>query len=844
MITQSIQPPAVEKYTNIALYRDNEDPYIFYYLNNQPRISVDKTTGLPKFNFMIIGIKKSGADGDTQSGHLTMTVDLSLTDTEMKYVIYTVTQYVQNPNFKELVKNDYPKYDFDKTAIKTVEKISNRFTTRFEVKSVGNPRQVVVKPIDFESGTASLSLISSDYEGNFTFETKPSLFGDCYASFIVNFNSQQAQKLYNLLISEQKKGPIVNLMASVRYELSFKTVMPFLATGSIKYESIYEEIHNFCKYNTGSAIKESPKYKYIMYRIPGLKTPIKTNLVACTNGKDLYISKEGLDNYLRNSFNAKEILDISIKNYDQNTNSEQYEQLILNALSSHIADQVCDKLFEKVAPLNPSDIQLSAPDVDMKDSNELNLSYDFSYRLRDRNQISFQDNKGIRIEKYSIGKDFKNPQTSLEVLLNNFNIESLVQTFDSSDAYFKEMVIPVKIDKTNFGGDIAMISVRVIYKDKKGAVKLNQVLNFDEDDPSPKNIKVNLERNDKHELIDTFYYQTRITYRGFDVYEKNVPDNAKWTPIKEARGFGEGIYIPYRDLRNLCVECEAGDVAWDDVIEKLVVEFKYKDAPDKDGATKEMKLTRDNPKDTWNCFMYKDSDTYQYRIHYFYQDGTDDWSQVFEATPTTGKLIVNDKLTGIFRRTFQRTNTTNAVEKIRVFVKCQGKEECSDWLYKDDQWVWERRLKEDGTITYQYKYQYYYANGDDSEYETDWTAPIPMNSESDSQYININLNIDQIKLTIDGSAIDWNKWHRVYLHIKYDDDANNKHYNDENFPPIRLDSSNCVNDINLLLTVVDKSIRPKIYVEYIPIDGPNIISSDVVTANPLVILPHNAPPKE
>jgi len=844
----------VEGYPNIVIYRDHEDPYTFYYLNTRPRVSIDTETKKPVFDYMVIGrdIKREGSEG-VQEGRLVMSVNLALTEDkngkkgELSAVEEKVRSFVQGRPFLADLKKYYPNYDSKMYQTTRVETYRTRWFVKTVMRVENIPRQVNIKPVEFIDGTASINLASSDFAGKFTHETKPTLFGDCNATIAVNLDSQESQILYQIFKPQSKKDDTVNLSATVNYSLKYKTIVPFHATAKIDYTRIYSEFQDL---NHSNAAGNGISKQYRRFRLG--RSGTLTVGYYYSNGKDLYISKEDMDNYLRNSDTAQQNITIKIEDYNGSDN-EKYEQIILDAVSKQLSESVCDKLFEKVQPLSPSDVlsQNNAVSTDGNDSSETdtkkdkkNALSDVAYRLRNDIQTSVSDNYTITIEKNKIVDYEANPNGSLELIVKNDNkaldISSFVRELDASDIYFQEMLVPIKVDNTNFGRDIAMISVRVIYKDKSGNVKLDRVFNFDEDDPDAKTFRVIMNRNDKGELIDKFYYQTRIRYRGFDVYGRDVKEEAKWTKIKEAEGVGEGIYVPYSDMRNLCVNCEAGDVAWD-VIEKLAVEFKYKDAPDKNGATKLMYLTPDKPTDTWNCYMYNEnSDKFVYRIHYFYQDGTDDWSQNFEGSSTTKNLVVNDKLSGIFTTKFD-INFKKSIERVRVIVRCQGKEEDSGWIYQPDTWTWKARLKEDGRMSYQYKYQYYLVNGDDSMKGIDWTIAQPMNTESNQQVVSIDLRVGQISLIIDGESIDWTKWSRVYLHFRYDDDAHNLHYDDEKIPPLKLSANK--NEDTVVIPVVDESIRPRIFAEYIPVVGDEVITSDEATANKIVILPNNAPPK-
>lgn len=857
MITHFIPGPGiVEGYPNIVIYRDHEDPYTFYYLNTRPRVSIDTETKKPVFDYMVIGrdIKREGSEG-VQEGRLVMSVNLALTEDkngrkgELSAVADKVKSYVEGGTFLADLKKYYPNYDSKMYQTTRVETYRTRWFVKTVTRVENIPRQVNIKPVEFIDGTTSVNLASSDFAGKFTHETKPTLFGDCNATIAVNLDSQESQILYQIFKPQSKKDDQVNLSATVNYSLKYKTIVPFHATAKIDYTRIYSEFQRLKNLHSGMDTKF-----YGRYKLPTEIGDVTESGYVYSNGADLYISKEDLDNFLRNSDTAQQNITIKIEDYNGSDN-EKYEQIILDAVNKQLSESVCDKLFEKAQPLSPSDIKDydvattgSKGSQDSTDAegnkNKRNVVYDVAYKLRSNINTSVSNNYTITIEKNKIVDYEANPNGSLELIVKNDNkaldISSFVRELDASDIYFQEMLVPIKVDNTNFGRDIAMISVRVIYKDKLGNVKLDRVFNFDEDDPDAKTFRVIMNRNDKGELIDKFYYQTRIRYRGFDVYGRDVKEEAKWTKIKEAEGVGEGIYVPYSDMRNLCVNCEAGDVAWD-VIDKLAVEFKYKDAPDKNGATKLMYLTPDKPSDTWNCYMYNEnSDLFTYRIHYFYQDGTDDWSKSFEGSSTTKNLVVNDKLSGIFTTKFD-INFKKSIERVRVIVRCQGKEEDSGWLYQPDTWTWKARLKEDGRMSYQYKYQYYLVNGDDSMKGIDWTISKPMNTESNQQVVSIDLRVGQISLIIDGESIDWNKWSRVYLHFRYDDDANNLHYDDEKIPPLKLSANK--NEDTVVIPVVDESIRPRIFAEYIPISGDDVIASDEATANKIVILPNNAPPK-
>ena len=848
MITNFIPCPGVDGASYISLYHDHQDPYTIYYINNHPRITVNPETKKSVFDYMVIGrgIKKEGSNA-VQEGRLVLSVNLALTDDEMQ----KIENAVRTIDFNSLIAQYYPKYDTSKiippSPLTRIKKPLWRTATI-------NNHNVTIRPVDFTSGKATINLASSDVDGKFTKETKPSLFGDCNATFAANYDAQESQILYQIFKPHEKDDKSVNLSAVIEYELKYDAFMPFIAKARIKYDQIYSVFKN--KRNSHAGLDSKYRGEYILPK--EINNMNRSGRVYC-NGADLYISKEDLYNYLNNNNSITKNIEIEIEGYNKDENNDKYEELIIKSLGDQLADKVCDMMFEHVQPLDPNDIatphdvetgqvENTYTDKDGKthtDSKKKNVAYDIDYRLRNIENIEAHTNYDFTITKNKAVEFEANPNQTLELLLKGVDMNTYVRELDASDIYFQEMVVPVRVDNTNFERDIAIVSVRVIYKDKTGATKMDRVFNFDKDNPDTKTFSVIMSRDDQGKLIDKFYYSTMIRYRGYDVY-RNMSEDQKWTPLKECSGIGSDIYVPYVDMRNLCVECTAGDVAWN-VIQKLDVEFKYRDAPDQYGATKTITLTQQNPIDTWNCFMYKGTSDYTYRIHYFYLDGTDDWSQEYHGNDTTKSLTINDKLTGIFTTNFDLLFKRSDIDKVRVIVKCQGKEEYSPWFDDPDMWQWQIRLKEDREKTYQYKYQYYVV-GNDERQESEWSAPVAMSADTYQQTIELKVSVNRaaiphsMTIDIDGGMIDWKKWFCVILHFKYDDPTNNLHYGDEKIKPIKLKEGQC--ECTVEIPVLDDSIRPRIIAEYVPPTGDVIIPSEEKTANTYVILPAAAPPTQ
>ena len=798
MINHFIPRPNVKDHS-IVMFRDDDDPYVFYYMNNLPRVAIDKDSRKPAFDYMVIGRNiDMVASREVQEGRLVMSVNLALTEKEKAAVEKSVKEFVEKPNFVSDVELYYPNYvTTRKTNVSTVAPRSH-VVSRFTVRVMGESKQVTIQSVEFNSGKASLNLTSSECRGAFVHEAIPTLSGDCDATFVADLDSKESNILYKILKQREENSDKINLGAVVLYEMKFNTVARFNASASINYGLIYQELQKKRKNRTGGGL---------------LKYYIRDDA--------LYTSKESLREYLCDLDKLNEGIKIKF-DLPNGFVDENKKQQLSETLLSQIVDRVIGKLFEKVEPISVGNAE----------------TFRVCYELK-KDEDDFEC-CGVTLNavKKKVVEISVNPNASLEVALSDKNdIDSMVRVFDAGSLYYQELVVPIKVDSTNFGRDIAMVSVRVLYKDKTGAVKKDKIFNFRGENPETKFFEVFMCR-DENGLIDRFYYQTRIQYRGFDVYGRDVREEDKWTKEKETQGVGKGIYVPCSAIRNISVCCEAGDVAWD-AIQKMEVEFEYKSNPDKDGAKKLIVLTEEKTSDVWNCFMYNETDdSYCYRIHYFYQDGSDDWSEELVGSAIVDKITVNDKLSGLFKIKFD-VDINDSIEKIRIIVKYQNKEEEGDWICEDDSWVWQTRLKLDGSKCFQYKYQYYLVNGDDSLQESDWSAPIDMNTECNQQNIVVDVQVNQIKLLVDGYSIDWNVWNKVLIHFRYDDEINNRHYGYNKITPSRLDADN--REANVIIPVADSSVMPIFYAEYISLTGITVRSDEAVANMCIVLLSASLP---
>lgn len=823
MITQFIPAPKVEHHDHIALYRDHEDPFTFYYLNGHPRVQMDPITKRPKFSFILYAraIDKQNSGKEIQGGRLVMVTDLHVTENEMELIKKTVDNYVNNENFDKGNKPFYPNYNF---SIK------------------GQPK---ICPITFIDGKATFNLISADTNDKYITEYKPNLFGNCATTFAANYKAHESQILHDVITEGVKKGGVANMAATVNYEMKYNSIVPFRAHAKVHTGVIFSDFKDLMQKHAGV----DARY-YGEWQFPSDMKGTSNYGRFYSNGVNLYVSKEDLDNYIHSSLTKGNTLELTIDDYDGTGKNKELEDLVINMIKDHVADEVSSKMFDKIDPLDPSLIK-NPHDIDHKMSQKAKDGekttpqklgiYDISYKLKNNFNISSSNDIEITINKNQVRETPCYPSSSLEVVLDNKYNDSLVTEVNASDIYYQKMTIPIKVDVANFEKDILQISVKVKYEAEK--TKREETFTFDSKNSDTQFFEVVMERDKEGKLIDDFIYRTKITYRGYDVYGSGRGDN--YSEPKHQTGYNEPITITYVDIRNLNVQCRAGDVAWD-IIDKLDVEFKYRDAPEKKGATKLMTLTKDNPSDMWNCYMYSGNGYYTYRIHYFYNDGTEDWSEIMESSVTN--LVVNDKLAGKFTKKFD-IQFDKPVSQIRVIVEFQGEEYKSEWFKANGEWDWIVRPKEDKDKKYRYMYEYYLEDEAFSK-TSSWTSYKQMNAEANNSTEKIKLEIkekpkiDSIAtgLIINASKLDWEKWACVYLYVKYDDDANNLHYDEYNLPPIELTQNDSKK--NVPITIKDKSIRPRLFAKYLANSGEVVESDEVTAKDNLIFLPGSVPPKE
>lgn len=796
MITHLIKAPKLTDTTgnidlgHIALFRDHEDPFKFYYLNNTPRLQFDQITKRPVFDYTIFARGINTEEERFQQGHFIMGVDLHLTKEELEAIRKVVDNFANPEQIRKDKEQYYPNYK-------------------------GNCYgKAMICPVNFTKGNVMFYVGASALDGTAMCQAKPNLNGNCNAIFSANYGSYDSQILYECFKPRDKKNEYVASGVTVRYELMYNAVLSLKASVSINQMKIYNLLQDLLHENKGT----DAKY-YGRVNVEHIGT-------VYSNGVNLYVSHEFIDNLTRNSSYNRDFITVKIENLTNNEQNTKYENLVIEALSKRISNEVCSSMFEKVEPLDPNNVR-SPHDVEKSkdnDGNEKKLgNYDVDYKLKNNITISDNSTFNFSIEKNEKVELEHNPQCNLNFILDGVDIKDLVTECDASQLYFQKMAIPITVDAANFEKDILQINVKVKYP--YGKNPREETFTFDSENSNSKIFYVVMARDEAGNLIDKFSYRTKIVYRGYDVYGKQG-DN--YSEPKESKGYNEPIVITYVDIRNLCVNCSAGDVAWDE-ISKIDVEFKYKDAPEKKGGTKLITLTPSNISGQWNCYMYNGNGIYTYRVRYYYQDGSEEWTDVKESTIT--ELAINDNLSGMYMVQFD-VDFQESISRVRVKVRSQGEEDNSGWIKEADEWVWQKRLKEDLPINYSFMYEYYLVN-DSERKSSGWSKEKTWAPKSNIQYESIILEMNDILVELDADGVNWDVWKKVYVYFNY---TINK------MRPVILTESDAVKSINL--AIKDTSIKPTIKAQFVTYNGQDIMSDEIECQDVIIVSSTLEPKKD
>lgn len=795
MITHLIKAPKLTDTTgnidlgHIELFRDHEDPFKFYYLNNTPRLQFDQITKRPVFDYTIFARGINTEEERFQQGHFIMGVDLHLTKEELEAIRKAVDNFANPEQIRKDKEQYYPNYK-------------------------GNCYgKAMICPVNFTKGNVMFYVGASALDGTAMCQAKPNLNGNCNAIFSANYGSYDSEILYKSFKPRDKKNEYVASGVTVRYELMYNAVLSFKASVSINQMKIYNLLQDLLHENKGT----DAKY-YGRVNVEHIGT-------VYSNGVNLYVSHEFIDNLTRNSSYNRDFITVKIENLTNNEQNTKYENLVIEALSKRISNEVCSSMFEKVEPLDPNNVR-SPHDVEKNkdnDGNEKKLgNYDVDYKLKNNITISDNSTFNFSIEKNEKVELEHNPQCNLNFILDGVDIKDLVTECDASQLYFQKMAIPITVDAANFEKDILQINVKVKYP--YGKNPREETFTFDSENSNSKIFYVVMARDEAGNLIDKFSYRTKIVYRGYDVYGKQG-DN--YSEPKESKGYNEPIVITYVDIRNLCVNCSVGNVAWDE-ISKIDVEFKYKDAPEKKGGTKLITLTPSNVSDQWNCYMYNGNGIYTYRVRYYYQDGSEEWTDVKESTIT--ELVINDNLSGMYIVNFD-VDFQKSISRVRVKVRSQGEEDNSGWIKEVDEWVWQKRLKEDLPINYSFMYEYYLVN-DSERKSSEWSKEKTWAPKSNIQYESIKLETNDISVELDADGVNWDVWKKVYVYF---------YYTINKMRPVILTESDAVKSIDL--AIKDTSIKPTIKAQFVTYNGQDIMS-DEIECQEVIIVSSTLEPKK
>ena len=191
MITHLIKAPKLTDTTgnidlgHIELFRDHEDPFKFYYLNNTPRLQFDQITKRPVFDYTIFARGINTEEERFQQGHFIMGVDLHLTKEELEAIRKAVDNFANPEQIRKDKEQYYPNYK-------------------------GNCYgKAMICPVNFTKGNVMFYVGASALDGTAMCQAKPNLNGNCNAIFSANYGSYDSQILYESFKPREKKNEYV-----------------------------------------------------------------------------------------------------------------------------------------------------------------------------------------------------------------------------------------------------------------------------------------------------------------------------------------------------------------------------------------------------------------------------------------------------------------------------------------------------------------------------------------------------------------------------------------------------------------------------------------------------------
>jgi hypothetical protein len=599
---------------DVTIFRDHADPQQFYVIPERPRIATDARTNLPVFAFTLfsrnVDIAYAAAkDGivESQLGQLELTVDLSITDEELKkiqaYCTTMLTEEMSNPS------------SYNKLY---------RVSTTANRANIGYP--------SWQEGTCKLVMLEgspSSFKKSSSSEVKPSLEGANTAALWASLGTEGAQLLWETL--KKKAGP---------------------AGGAVETSSSYATVYYSVK---------------ILSRLPALRVTVKANgktvyeeirkktTVMETDGKTTFTYPQISE--LTKSLKDTRAIDIQWEDWGipDSEKPSDFETKLESEVLNIITQQIASKFFSEFQVKGIQDDDLGETFTHLKIGAKGSRLWLNDYKEE------WDSDMGFTFERSNNYVFEKAPQGSLLVQLADEQIDKLVRVVDVGTPEVQFMTINAYTNADFVADSIAQINVSLSYRQfdvttQKWEERADsfvfrtgkEVFTF----------HLRLARDGKGKLIDKYDAKAQVFYVGADDRQKAI----------ELKNVTErALTFSYARLGYVKVDVQAGDIDWSQ-IDRVFIDFVYDSASDQPDAKKSIELNEKHLSDVWICSKHdQTSNRYSYKVRYHFKNG-DEVSSA-SVSDERGSLAIHDTLVGRLRRTFDVVMDSQTVDSVLVKVR-------------------------------------------------------------------------------------------------------------------------------------------------------------------------------
>jgi hypothetical protein len=648
---------------------------------------------------------------ETQLGSLNMTVDLSVSDEQMKQI---------RAYLKTLLQSEIgrPSGYHQLYGIKTT-------STEPKIDYVNTWQQGSVR-MDMLEG------LGTTFKRNSSQNTLPSLRGTNAATLWATFGSEGAQLLWGML-KRQKPATTPGakdaaLQANIYYTLEgYARMPPMKVSVEAHADKVFKEMRD------------------------------RTQIYERKDGKTW--------SYPQVSKLTKELLDAKVITIDFSDHGlpagmagaavDEVKSKLQELVMGTILTKIVDSFFEDAALTGYKDEDLgktfthSVPGGGVQGS-RLWLK---EFKEENKKDISFS---------FTQSQNYKftaNPNTSLLANLTDQQVEQLVKIIDVGSPEVRVMTVAVYTNADFKGDRIANITTTLTYKQFDTLV--NDWIEQSESyvfrtGEEVFQFRTRLARDPNGRLLDFYNAKAQINYIG----TAQAP-----APIELKNLSTRALTFSYDRLGYVKVEVSAGDIDYTQ-IKEVYIDFLYESAASEPDAKGTVKLSEKEMRGAWSCSKHgRTSSSYTYTVRYIYKSGREETEKPVKAD--TGTLVIHDKLIDRLRRTFDVMLDPATVENLSLKVRYEdprGAEETTQTFTTTGSWEYVRAIREGGTRDIKYRVEVQYKDG---ELETAQWKPLKPADDLPT----IKVRRYRLGIMLDGEGFDWNKWRSANLEITYKDDG-------------------------------------------------------------------------